>query len=155
TLVSGWTDTIWLTRTKGRPNPNQGDILLTSVTHTGALDVKQGYDQDVKVTIPAQLDSGTYYITPWADPYGVVLQDELAVNVNPEDPPQTNNDNYKNRSIIGLGALADLVVTSVQAPATAYGGTAQTITWTVKNQGLADALNGGWGDRVYLSDNPD
>ena len=94
TLVDDWTDTIWLMKTKGRPNPNDGDILLTSITHTGGLAVKAGYDQPVNITIPQQVASGTYYITPWVDPYGVVLQDELAVNVNPDDPnqiPRTTN----------------------------------------------------------------
>ena len=86
TLTDQWTDTIWLMKTKGRPNPNQGDILLATIPHTGGLDVKAGYDQTVDVQIPQGLDSGTYYITPWVDPYGVVLQDELAVNVNPDDP---------------------------------------------------------------------
>ena len=98
TLVDNWTDTVWLTKTKGRPNPNQGDVLLSSFTHTGALAVKAGYDQTVNIQVPPQLDSGTYYITPWVDPYGVVLQDELAINVNPDDPNQINNDNYKNQS---------------------------------------------------------
>jgi subtilase family serine protease len=154
TLVNSWTDTIWLTRTKGRPNPNQGDILLTSFTHNGSLDVKAGYDQTVNVTIPDQLDSGNYYITPWVDPYGVVLQDELAVNVNPDDPNQINNDNYKNQLILVLGALPDLAVTAVQGPAQIQGGNPVTISWTVQNQGIADAVQGGWGDRVYLSDNP-
>ncbi len=154
TLVNNWTDTIWLMKTLGRPNPNHGDVLLASVPHTGSLDVRAGYDQTVNITIPAQLDSGTYYITPWVDPYGVVLQDELATNTNPDDPTQINNDNYKNQSIIVLGALPDLVVTNVQGPAQIAGGNQVTINWTVKNEGIADALQGGWGDRVYLSNIP-
>src|SRR5206468_3879521 len=82
TLVNAWTDTIWLTRTKGRPNPNHGDILLTSIPHAGGLAVTASYDQSANVKIPEQIDSGTYYLTPWVDPYGLVLQDELAVNIN-------------------------------------------------------------------------
>ncbi len=154
TLVNNWTDTIWLTKTKGRPNPNNGDILLASVPHTGSLDVKAGYDQTVNVTIPQELASGTYYITPWVDPYGVVLQTELAVNTNPDDPTQIQNDNYKNQSIDVLGALPDLVVTSVQGPSQIQAGNPVTITWTVKNEGIADATQSGWGDRVYLSNIP-
>ncbi len=154
TLVDNWTETVWLTKTKGRPNPNQGDVLLSSFTHTGALAVKAGYDQTVNIQVPPQLDSGTYYITPWLDPYGVLLQDELAINVNPDDPNQINNDNYKNQSIIILGALPDLIVTSVQAPAKISGGNTVTVSWTVKNAGIADALQPGWGDRVYLSNVP-
>ncbi len=155
TLVDNWTETIWLTQTPGRPNPNHGDVLLKTISHTGGLVVHAGYDQTVNVQIPAELDSGTFYVTPWVDPYGVVLQDQLATNVNPDDPAQLLSENYKNQSILILGALPDLVVTNVNAPATLDGGSTVTVTWTVKNAGIADAVKGGWGDRVYLSDNPD
>ncbi len=155
TLVDDWTETIWLTQTPGRPNPNHGDVLLKTISHSGGLDVHAGYDQTVNVQIPAELDSGTYYVTPWVDPYGVVLQDQLATNVNPDDPAQLLSENYKNQSILVLGALPDLVVTSVDAPAVIDGGNTVTVTWTVENIGIADAVKGGWGDRVYLSDRPD
>ncbi len=155
TLVNSWTDTIWLSLDKGRPNPNNGDILLASIAHTGGLVVDAGYDQTVNVQIPQQIASGIYYITPWVDPYGVVLQTELAQNTNNDDSTQIQNDNYKAQSIQVLGALPDLTVTNVTGPAQVQAGTPVTITWTVENVGLADALQGGWGDRVYLSDIPD
>ena len=44
---------------------------------------------------PAHLVSGTYYFMPWTDPYDVVLEDTLAVNVNPDDPNEIDNNNYK------------------------------------------------------------
>ena len=134
TLVNTWTDSIWLTRDKTRPIPAQGDILLTQFTHTGSLDVKAGYDQTVSVTLPANLDPGTYYITPWTDLYSVVLQDTLAVNVNPDDPNNFYSDNYKAQSIDVLAPLPDLVVTSVTAPKQAKGGDTITVTWTVQNR---------------------
>ena len=37
-------------------------------------------------------------------------------------PSDINNDNYKNQPIIILGALPDLAVTNVQAPAQINGG---------------------------------
>ena len=40
------------------------------------------------VRIPAQIASGTYYITPWADAYDAVLEDTLAININPDDPTE-------------------------------------------------------------------
>ena len=44
---------------------------------------------------------------PWTDPYDVVLEDTLAVNVNPDDPNQIDNNNYKaGRSRVGLGTAA-------------------------------------------------
>src|SRR5262249_27802700 len=83
TLVNTWTESVWLTRDKTRPIPAKGDILLTQFTHTGGLIVKAGYDNTVSVTLPGNLDPGTYYVTPWTDLYSTVLQDTLAVNVNP------------------------------------------------------------------------
>ena len=54
-----------------------------------------------------------------------------------------------------IGALPDLVVTDIQAPLNAEGGTEIRVTWTVENLGNGDALPGGWLDRIYLSDDPD
>src|SRR5262249_2270311 len=84
-----------------------------------------------------------------------VLETTLASNPNPDDPNQIDNNNYKARPILVIGALPDLVVTSVTAPPQAPGGTTPfTVRWTGQNQGNADTPRAGWGDRVYLSDNP-
>ncbi len=155
TDVADWIDTIWLARDKNRPHPSQGDVLLATVAHTGALAPGAGYDQVAQVTLPTNLDSGTYYLIPWSDPYDVVLEDTLAVNTNPDDPNEFDNNNYKARAIDIIGALPDLVVTSVVAPAQAKGGTAFHVSWTVENTGTGQARPGGWIDRVYLSPVPD
>ena len=42
-----------------------------------------------------------------------------------------------------LGALPDLIVTDVQAPAKISSGNQVTVTWTIKNAGIADALQAG------------
>ena len=126
TLVNNWTDSVWLTRDKTRPIPAKGDILLTEVAHTGGLVVDAGYDQTLTVTLPVNLDPGTYYITPWTDLFSVVLQDTLAVNVNPDDPNNFQSDNYKAQQIDVLAPLPDLVVTSVTAPAQAKAATTST-----------------------------
>ena len=122
TLVDTWTDSIWLTRDKTRPIPASGDVLLAEAAHTGGLDVKAGYDNSITVTLPTNLDPGTYYMTAWTDLFSVVLQDTLAVNVNPDDPNNLNSDNYKARPVQVLAPLPDLVVTQVTAPKQAQGG---------------------------------
>ena len=154
TPVDSWTDSIWLTRDKTRPIPAQGDILLTQVTHTGTLGVLAGYDQTLSVTLPDNLAQGTYYITPWTDLYSQVLQDELAVNVNPDDPNNFQNDNYKARAITILAPLPDLTVSSITAPKTAQGGNNVNISWTVSNIGNGPAQPTGWIDTVYLTNDP-
>ena len=154
TLVYTWTESVWLTRDKTRPIPGQGDILLTQFTHTGGLDVKAGYDQTVSVSLPATLDPGIYYVTPWTDLYSTVLQDTLAVNVNPDDPNNLNSDNYKARQVSILAPQPDLTVTDVQAPAQAHGGDTITVSWTVQNKGNGPAQPTGWVDTVYLTNDP-
>ncbi len=154
-----WQDSIWLTRNKNRPHPGQGDILLKTLEHRAALVAGAGYDQVVTVQIPEQVESGTWYITPWTDPYDAVLEDTLATNINPDDPHEVDNNNYKARaiSIISLPLpKPDLVVESVEVAPQAYGGDLYQVTWTVKNVGLGVAEPGsGWADRILLSDVPD
>ena len=138
-----WAENVWLTRDKNRPHPGQGDFLLQTITHVGALDRFAGYETETTVRIPREIESGTWYITPWADPLDVIPEDTLASNTNPDDPNNIDNNNYKARAIDVIGSLPDLVVTEVVAPVSASGGDTITISWTVENLGLADADPGG------------
>jgi VCBS repeat-containing protein len=158
TNTDTWNDTVWLTLDKTRPGPTDGGILLATVQHTGALNVGDSYNETVNVTIPNNIKSGVYYLTPWADSYGVVLQNELASNINPDDPHEIYNDNYKASQVALIGVdnpifLPDLTVTGLVAPATASAPGAYTVAWTVSNIG-ADTGNTSWNDDVYLSDQP-
>ena len=155
TTVTQWTDSIWLTRDKNRPHPGEGDILLTTVPHEGGLAVNGGYDQIVNVTLPTGIPSGNYFITPWSDPFGVVLEDTLAINVNPDDPNEIDNNNYKARGLALITQLPDLAVTEVLSVTQAQGGDTINVTWTVENQSPAATNDSVWTDRIYLSDRPD
>ncbi|MDN5787881.1 CARDB domain-containing protein, partial [Pseudorhodobacter sp.] len=121
------------------------------------LAVGESYEMVVRVTIPADLPSGRYYITPWSDSYDVVAEDSLAINVNPDDPNEIDSNNYKGRAIDILGytpVRPDLVVSAVQtAGPVIAGGDPLVVNWTVTNAGLVEAAAAnGWVDRVYLSD---
>ena len=157
TPVANWTDTVWLTRDKNRPHPGQGDVLLKSLSHSGSLVNKAGYDVVTNVTLPTGLVSGTYYITPWTDPYAVVLEDTLAINVNPDDPTEIDNNNYKARAI-DIIALStpdpDLTVREVMVDPSGVGGEQYTVAWKVFNEGKGDA-SGSWVDEIWLTDDPD
>ena len=83
--------------------PGNDAILLGSFGHTGALAVGDSYEQVVKVRIPQQIASGTYYITAWADAYDAVLEDSLASNVNQDDPTTLDSSNFKARAIDIIG----------------------------------------------------
>jgi len=104
--------------------------------------------------------SGTYYLMPWVDPFGTLLENTFTDNVNPDDPNEINNDNYKARAIDLIGTpppppapRADVQVTSVAPQPSGVGGEAFTVSWTVQNIGEG-AANAGWFDSVYLSDQP-
>ncbi|MCW9030677.1 MAG: hypothetical protein OQK58_04255 [Gammaproteobacteria bacterium] len=154
TDVTNWTDTIWLSHDKTRPNKaGNNAILLGTVQHDGRLAVGESYEQILNVTLPDNVETGTYYITAWSDSYDVVYEDTLASNINPDDPNEFDNNNYKARAIQVLGRdKADLALVSVDA-ADVQAGTPLNVQWTVENNG--ESISGSWYDTVWLSDSPD
>ena len=163
TNVPRWRETIWLTRDKNRPHPAHGDIKLYEAEfeeqdaggNPVPLGRNAGRDRTVTVEIPKNLISGTYYITPWVDPYGTVLEDTLAINVNPDDPNEIDNNNYKARPVSIIANRPDLIVTDIVTDAASYqGGEEITVTWTVENDSPTDARPEGWIDRIFLSSHP-
>ncbi|HEX4609016.1 MAG TPA: putative Ig domain-containing protein, partial [Urbifossiella sp.] len=158
---TAWTDTVWLARDPKRTNTSKGDVLLATIPHTGVLgndptvvSPPTGYDVTVTVTLPSHI-SGQFYITPWADTFDVVLKSVQSENVNPDDPTELNNDNYKARPItVLLTPPPDLVVAGVTAPAAAVGGDQYPVQWTVRNQGTSATEDADLFDAVYLSDSP-
>ena len=166
TDVNQWSDSIWLTKDKNRPSafssgfgePQPEDILLETVSHTGKLDVNGDYEQTVKVKIPSQI-TGEWYITPWADAFDLVLEDTLDINVNPDDPNELDNNNYKARPItLLLTPPPDLRIkpdAGVVATPQAVGGDPFEVTWTVENFGSGETTDETWYDEIYLSDSRD
>ena len=158
TSTALWTEMIWLTRDRNRPHPGAqyGDILLATRQHEGALPINAGYDVVTQVTLPENLAAGTYYIMPWTDPYDQVPEDTLASNINPDDPNEIDNNNYKARALDLIAQLPDLVVNSVTTDRTSYqGGDQILVRWTVRNPSTGAARPGGWVDRVYVSSHAD
>ena len=161
TDVSSWEDTIWLATDKTEPSVSKGDVLLATIPHTGTLgndptviSPPTSYTVTTTVTLPEHI-SGQYYITPWTDSFDTVITSTLDVNVNPDDPNQLNNDNYKARPItVLLTPPPDLVVTKVSPQATAVGGDSYAVSWTVTNQGTSPTEDSVLFDQVYLSNHP-
>ena len=171
TNLANYAEQIWLTTDKQRPNPGKGDILLTEVQYTGGiLQAGQGYDQQITVQIPSTgLVSGTYYLTAWVDPYETLIQSELTTNINPDDPNEIQNDNYKagNSTTGGTEIIAppaapaaarpDVAVTALTADPVGAATTNFSFAWTVTNNGPGAAASGSqspWNDTVYLADAP-
>ncbi|GAB1542664.1 hypothetical protein NUACC21_53380 [Scytonema sp. NUACC21] len=161
-----WTDSIWLTRTSGRPSSNsreggERDILLGNFTHTGTLQIKNDYngtnfyENEVEVTLPTVLQGGQWYITVWSDAYNNVYEDTFSNNSNQNDANELDSNNYASSPIeVLLPAAPDLQIVSVTPTEVAMGGTPFKVTWTVKNNGNVDITSGSWYDEVYLTDAP-
>ena len=153
-----WTEQIWLTKDRNRPHPGQGDTLLATIPYTdGVLRRDAGYDREnITITLPSSVPTGNYYITPWVDPFAVVDEDTLAINVNPDDPNEIDNNNYKARLIKIFGLTtppADIAVTDIEAQAVGKATEEFTVSWEVSN--VSDGHASSWVDQVFLSKTPD
>jgi hypothetical protein len=155
----GWIDTVWLTRDKNHPAPGTAeqpnDYLIGTFAHSGSLKVGEFYEQLVTVRLPARL-TGQWFITPFADSLDSVAEDTFSDNINPDDPNEIDNNNYKARPItILLTPPPDLVVTNMLAPAAESAGENYTVRWTVQNQGSGVTAEERWTDSVFLASSPD
>ncbi len=118
------------------------------------LAVGEDYLGTAQVRIPDDVLSGEYYLSVWSDTHDLILEDTLATQINPHDPHQIDNKNYRARAIRILGITPpDLTVDEVVAPTTASAGGGYSFRYSVSNRG--DRFSGGWVDSVYLTDNAD
>jgi protocatechuate 3,4-dioxygenase beta subunit/subtilase family serine protease len=73
-----------------------------------------------------------------------------------EDPAESNNALASPQPVtLYLNALPDLVVASVEAPASAWSDQTVTVYWTTGNNGAGSTDAPSWHDRLYLSTDPD
>ncbi|MHC1770058.1 MAG: CARDB domain-containing protein [Verrucomicrobiia bacterium] len=151
TYPGSWTDSVWLTRAKDRPNGYRGDVLLGQFGHSGALEVGEFYESKVTVRLPAHIQ-GQFYITVWADSNDAVFESAFDVNLNPDAPHDMEGSNFKATPISVLYTPpADLEVIQVQASPTAVGGGDVTVSWTVQNSGSSRTDRDRWADAIYIS----
>src|SRR3546814_19386370 len=81
---------------------------------------------------------------PWVDPYVTLLEDSLAINVNPDDPNEINSSNYRARAIDIVGVPPQtftraIAVDAVVADPVGVGGEPFNVSWTVSAKGHATA----------------
>ncbi|MBN2450718.1 MAG: putative Ig domain-containing protein, partial [Lentisphaeria bacterium] len=155
TYPASWSDTVWLTLGRDRPNSARGDIQLGSFGRSGALEVGQFYERTVQVTVPSNCHiHGQYYVTVWADAADAVYEASFDVNVNPDAPNDLHGSNFKAGNLINVlyRPAPDLRVTAFSAPAEARAGESVTVSWTVTNKGPIPTDVGTWGDGIWLSE---
>ena len=139
TDANGWTDYVLLSRDSV---PSRSAIIVGFQQHQGGLAQGGSYNAGMTINVPQTL-TGPYYVFVYTDWNNAVLETTKYNNWGFAVPPMT----------IILPPPADLVVSSVMAPAQATPGLPTLLNWTVTNQG-ANFAPGLWTDAVYLSANP-
>ncbi len=155
TAPDSWTDQLWLTLGKDRPNTMRGDILLGGAGHSGALEVGGSYDGSITVTLPRFI-TGQYQLTVWTNANSNVYETALSSNVNPDAPNDIQGNNFKATPFtVFLTPPSDLEVTDARAPPLAQGAQTVTISWTVENKGAVTTNRDRWADAIWLSTDND
>ena len=124
-------------------NPAHGTVIA-SFPHQGSLGVGSGYSQSQTFLLPQgfQLHGHIFVQT---DSGGVVF----------ENGNESNNfAEAKNVFDITPIPYADLVVSSVNVPATGASSQPLPISWTVSNQGIGVTNTSSWDDKVSLATDP-
>ena len=138
----GWYDGVYLSSTS-----DVGfDVFLGFVPNPRGLLPGTYYDRQWSFTLPIDLE-GTFHVTVYADvPLPPDFKDAVL-----ERPSETNNAAVaSDPTVVYLSPVPDLVVQSVDAPPEAVSGQSFELSWTVRNQGGAQA-EGNWIDAVFLS----
>lgn len=132
-----WKDAIYLSTTPGfDPGSSR---LLKEIQRTGNLAVGASYSIQTTVDLPADAD-GQYYLVVVADHAQAVF--EL----------NRSNNTLANPFFVQF-APSNLVVSSINAPASMLAGATTTLQWTVSNTGIGDTGGAIWDDAVYYVDN--
>ncbi|HRY31771.1 MAG TPA: CARDB domain-containing protein [Bacteroidales bacterium] len=138
TQTTQWSDVVYLS-TDTTIDPSV-DYYIGSYPNLSYLNPQEAYTQQAAFTLPQGI-SGNYYVIVWTDKDGILAE--------------TNNNNNKNRNqdtmYVFLSPVPDLRVAKIIVQNTAFSGQAVSVTWSVKNHGLASTGNVTWSDRVYFS----
>ncbi|MFO0443142.1 MAG: CARDB domain-containing protein, partial [Betaproteobacteria bacterium] len=129
---STWDDRVWLT---ANADGSGARHELARAGQIGQLGVGGSYTRTIQATLPQGLE-GTWYVqVDTGGPFEFVY---------------TNNNSGRSGAVaVTLAPSPDLVVESIEAPATALEGSLLELSWTVFNQGTA-AAGGTWQDDVLL-----
>ncbi|MFM6480849.1 MAG: CARDB domain-containing protein, partial [Microcystis panniformis] len=136
TNSSSWTDTVSLA------SDSEGKNIIAnlgSFDHSGILALGGNYTRTANVTLPNGLQ-GNYYLVVNTNTGGVF---EFIYN--------DNNRRVSAPVNVSLTPPPDLTVTDIIAPTAMQAGDKIDITWTVKNNGLGNAV-GSWTDQLLLQE---
>lgn len=141
TSATSWSDSVYLSPTASLALAQA--TLVGSVAHNGALAPGASYSQTSTVTLPA-CPAGSFYVLVQADSGDQVNEGTATNQVGISGSPLTILPN----------ADARLLVSFVDAPATAKAGEPLVVSWAVTDSSSA-TTNAPWADAVYLSESPE
>lgn len=134
TVGAQWTDELVLSLDQ---IDDPSDRVVGSRQHNGVISGGGGYNESLQVFVP-QGFTGQYYVFVRTDRRNNVAESN------------ENNNSAKDGVVFNLTPPADLIVTSINSPASGSPGEPITLSWTVQNIGANPAL-GIWNDAIYLS----
>ncbi len=149
TFARTWVDDVFLSKDGIF---DSGDLKLFSVTRTSGLSVGQSYSVTKGVVISETMVPGNYTIFVRTDRPEALFGGDPFANLEFEGPGEANNQSALPVSI-GFGPTADLVVSNVTAPVTAFAGSSILVNFTVENVG-DKLVVGDRTDAIYLSLDP-
>ena len=138
-LIDAWTDAVILSR-----NTTLGDgddLVMGRFAHQGLMPAQTFYSQSQTIQLPAAFE-GRFTLFVVTDRDDAVYE-HTGTGANSATPGH----------LVDIMPLpyADLVLQSVDAPAGLTTGTAFSLSWTVKNQGIGPTSTPEWFDQVWIS----
>lgn len=124
---------------------NSDDIILANFTHNGFLNVGENYTRSEKLRLSPGFQ-GQYQLFVQTDATSQVFENSLEAN---------NNASANNSFSVVTIPYADLLVSEVQAQATASSGQQMQVSWKVVNSGIGITNTSSWTDRVSLASDPE
>ena len=139
TVDSNWTDEIYLSASQSFI-PSEA-IKVREVIRSRPLQIDSMYAVISQVKVPGNILQGNYYVHVFTDTKNTIY----------EHTDEGNNSRFKGKLFIKRYPPVDLIVYNVAAPASGSSGLQVVLSYSVKNQGVVQTLQGQWNDAVYLS----
>ena len=132
---ASWGDAVYFSSDAVLDN---NDVRLATTPGSGPLAIGAAYNRQVQVTLPV-VSPGNYFLIVQTDYLGNVFEG------------QHEDNNLRTVALTIQVPAVDLMVTTVDAPSTAFSGQAMTVSWSVLNNGSNPTIGSHWIDEVVLS----
>jgi hypothetical protein len=146
-ITGTWDDEVTLSPTPIYDFVNGYWDVINHIYFTGPLAPGQSYTHTEQFTVPQGITPGNWYAVPIVDTHN------FAGGTGAIGSGNIGRDQNSTLVLVSAPPPADLTVTNISAPATAYAGQSINVEWVVNNDGLNGTSSDSWYDGVYLSTN--